>query len=87
MNVFMEMPSNETIKQAVMADMGISFLSTRTLRHELASGHIVIMDVADTPVQGQWQVIHLKNKKLSPTLKAFKSFLMDQGESLINTWA
>lgn len=87
MNVIMEMPSNETIKQAVMANMGISFLSTRTIRHELATGHLVVMDVVDTPINGQWQVIHLKNKKLSPAVRAFKTYLIEQGEALINVWA
>ncbi|MFZ2386782.1 MAG: LysR family transcriptional regulator, partial [Polaromonas sp.] len=43
LNVVMEMPSNETIKQAVMAGMGLSFLSLRTVRHELASGHIALV--------------------------------------------
>jgi DNA-binding transcriptional LysR family regulator len=38
LKVVMGMPSNETIKQAVMAGMGLSFLSMRTIRHELASG-------------------------------------------------
>ncbi|MDO8284498.1 MAG: LysR family transcriptional regulator, partial [Rhodoferax sp.] len=37
LNVVMERPSNETIKQAVMAGMGLSFLSLRTVRHELAA--------------------------------------------------
>lgn len=87
MNVFMEMPSNETIKQAVMANMGLSFLSLRTIRHELAAGYIALLDVVDTPIQGQWRVSHLKNKKLSPTLKAFKHFLIEQGGALIDTWA
>ena len=87
MQIFMEMPSNETIKQAVMANMGLSFLSLRTIRHELAAGYIALLDVVDTPVQGQWRVSHLKNKKLSPTLKAFKHFLIEQGGALIDTWA
>ena len=87
MNVFMEMPSNETIKQAVMANMGLTFLSMRTIRHELAAGHIALLDVVDTPVWGEWRVIHLKNKKLSPTLKAFKHFLIEQGGALIDAWS
>lgn len=87
MDVFMEMPSNETIKQAVMANMGLSFLSLRTIRHELAAGYMALLDVVDTPIQGSWYVIHLKNKKLSPALKAFKHFLMEQGGSLIDAWA
>lgn len=87
MNVIMEMPSNETIKQAIMANMGFSFLSLRTIRHELTAGHIALLDVVDTPIEGQWRVIHLKNKKLSPTLKAFKHFLLEQGGALIDTWS
>jgi DNA-binding transcriptional LysR family regulator len=35
--IAMEMPSNETIKQAVMAGMGLSFLSLHTLGLELQS--------------------------------------------------
>ena len=45
----MDMPSNETIKQAVMAGMGVSFLSLRTVRRELASGHMVLLDVKGLP--------------------------------------
>ena len=37
--IVMEIPSNETIKQAVMAGMGLSFLSLRTARQEIAGGH------------------------------------------------
>jgi DNA-binding transcriptional LysR family regulator len=62
----MEMPSNETIKQAVMAGMGLSFLSMRTVRHELASGHIALVDIQGMPPPGHWYVTHLRHKKLSP---------------------
>ena len=52
LQVVMAMPSNETIKQAVMAGMGLSFLSMRTVRHELASGHLALLDVVGlTPDQ------------------------------------
>ena len=47
LDVVMEMPSNETIKQAVMAGMRMSFLSLRTGRHELPSGHIALIDVEE----------------------------------------
>ena len=39
--VSMEVSSNETIKQAVMAGMGISFLSAHTVGLELAAGKLV----------------------------------------------
>ena len=85
--VAMEMPSNETIKQAVMAGMGLSFLSLRTVRHELASGHIALLDVSGMPLVGNWFVTHLQQKRLSPAAKAFKHFLIEQGGPLIESWA
>ncbi len=85
--IAMEMPSNETIKQAVMAGMGLSFLSMRTVRHELATGHIAIVDIQDMPPAGHWYVTHLKQKKLSPAARSFKEFLIEQGGPLMDTWS
>lgn len=85
--VAMEMPSNETIKQAVMAGMGLSFLSLRTVRHELASGHIALVDVSGMPLVGNWYVTHLRQKRLAPAAQAFKVFLVQQGGPLIDSWA
>jgi len=87
MNVVMGMPSNETIKQAVMAGMGLSFLSMRTIRHELASGHIALLDVQGLPQINHWYITHLSNKKLSPAAQAFKAFLIEQGGALMDTWS
>lgn len=87
LKVAMEMPSNETIKQAVMAGMGLSFLSLRTVRHELAGGHIGLVDIGGMPIMGKWYVTHLTQKKLSPAAKAFKAFLVEQGGPLIDSWA
>jgi DNA-binding transcriptional LysR family regulator len=86
LNIEMEMPSNETIKQAVMAGMGLSFLSTRTLRHELASGHVALVDVQGLPPAGNWYVTHLRQKKLSPAARCFKEFLIEQGGALMDSW-
>jgi len=86
-NVVMEMPSNETIKQAVMAGMGVSFLSLRTVRRELASGHMVLLDVKDLPLVGHWYVAHLRQRRLSPAATSFQAFLIEQGEPLIESWA
>ncbi len=87
LNVVMEMPSNETIKQAVMAGMGLSFLSLRTVRHELASGHIALVDIEGMPLVGHWYVTHLRQRKLSPAARAFKEFLTEQGGALMDSWS
>jgi LysR family transcriptional regulator, low CO2-responsive transcriptional regulator len=87
MKVTMELPSNETIKRAVMAGMGLGFLSLRTVRHELAAGHLVLLDVPGLPLLGHWYVTHLDQKKLSPVTRAFKAFLLEQGGPLVDAWA
>ncbi len=87
LNVVMEMPSNETIKQAVMAGMGLSFLSLRTVRHELASGHLALVDIDGLPSMGHWYITHMTSKKLSPAAQAFKAFLIEQGGALMNAWS
>ncbi len=78
-----EMASNETIKQAVMAGMGISFLSQNTIGLELDSGLLVRLAVAGTPVVRQWHVVRLAQKQLSPVAAAFRDFLCLEGAALL----
>lgn len=86
-HIVMEMPSNETIKQAVMAGMGLSFLSLRTIRHELASGYLVLLDIEGLPVIRQWHVTHLTSKRLSPAARELKAFLIEEAGPLVTAWA
>jgi DNA-binding transcriptional LysR family regulator len=79
----LEMSSNETIKQAVMAGMGIAFLSTHTIGLELRAGRLALLAVAGLPVLREWFVIHRKGKRLSPAAQAFKAFLLEQGAAFI----
>jgi DNA-binding transcriptional LysR family regulator len=79
--ISMEMPSNETIKQAVMAGMGLSFLSQHTIGLEVRSQVLHILDVAGTPVMRTWNIVHLKSKVLSPAAEAFRYFVIEHGEA------
>ena len=79
----MEMASNETIKQAVIADMGISFLSLHTTGLELASGLIKVLEVERLPLVRRWQVVHLRAKLLSPAAEAFRYYVLEHGERLL----
>jgi len=81
--VSMEVSSNETIKQAVMADMGLSFISAHTVGLELAAGKLVILDVVGLPIVRDWYVIHLRDKTLAPIPVAFRSFLLENGAGII----
>jgi DNA-binding transcriptional LysR family regulator len=82
-NVGMEMASNETIKQAVMAGMGVSFISRNTIELELQARRLVVLDVRGTPVIRHWHVAHLAKKRLSPMAAAFKEFVLIQGRELL----
>ncbi len=55
--VGMEMDCNETIKQAVIAGLGIAFISPHTVASELADGRLVVLDVAGLPVMRQWYAV------------------------------
>ncbi len=81
--ITMEMGSNETIKQAVMAGMGVSFLSLHTVGLELRSGLMQLVDVEGTPVMRSWHVVHLHSKVLSPAAEAFRYFLIERGEAML----
>jgi LysR family transcriptional regulator, low CO2-responsive transcriptional regulator len=79
--IAMEMPSNESIKQAVMAGMGLSFLSLHTVGLELRSGLLAIVPVEGTPVVRTWNVVHLAGKTLSPAAEALRYFILEHGEA------
>lgn len=79
----MEVSSNETIKQAVMAGMGISFISMHTLGLELKARKLVMLDVIGLPIVRDWYVIHLREKRLSPIASAFRGFLLERGAAII----
>lgn len=79
----MESGSNETIKQSVIAGMGISFLSMHTASLELTTRKLVALDVIGLPVLSDWYVIHTLEKRLSPIAAAFRDFLFAQGATLI----
>jgi DNA-binding transcriptional LysR family regulator len=79
----MEVSSNETIKQAVMAGMGISFISLHTVGLELAAGKLVRLNVVGLPVVRDWWVMHLASRRLAPMAAAFRRFLLEQGAGII----
>ena len=83
LDIAMEIKSTETIKQAVIAGMGITFLSAHTVSLELQANSLALLDVAGFPVMLDWYVVHRKNKRLPPVALAFKNFLLSDGATLI----
>ena len=79
----MQIRSTETIKQAVIAGFGLSFLSAHTIGHELQAGNLRVLDVQGFPLLQQWYVVHRRGKHLPPVAQAFKDFLLAEGAALI----
>lgn len=75
-----ELHSNEIIKQAVMAGLGLGFLSLHTIGLELEHQLIAMLDVQGAPVVRAWNVVHTQSKMLSPAAEAFRYFMLEQGE-------
>jgi DNA-binding transcriptional LysR family regulator len=81
--ISMEMSSNETIKQAVIAGLGISFVSLHTVGLEIAHGQLVVLNMEGTPVRRAWHVVSLTQRHLSPAAEAFRVFMCERGAQLL----
>ncbi len=81
--IAMEIKSTETIKQAVIAGMGISFLSAHTIGREIQAGSLAVLNVRGFPLMLNWYVVHRREKRLPPVADAFKQFLIAEGAALI----
>jgi DNA-binding transcriptional LysR family regulator len=81
--VVMQMSSNEAIKQAVMAGMGIGLLSLHTLRLELDHHLIAAPETEGLPVMRRWHVVNNLAKTLSPAAEAFRYFILETGEAFL----
>jgi len=78
----MEMTSNEAIKQAVEAGLGLGLASVHTLELELETNRLAILDVEDFPILRHWYVVYRKGKRLSPVAQAFREYIHAEAENL-----
>lgn len=81
--VVMQMSSNEAIKQAVMAGMGVALLSLHTVGLELDHGLIAAPETEGLPVMRRWHVVNNLAKTLSPAAEAFRYFVLEKGEAFL----
>ncbi len=84
--VGMTLDSNETIKQAVMAGMGLSFISRHTIGLELSVGELAVVHAPGLPVTRAWNLVRLAAKRLSPAAQAFEEFVLEEGKAFLKNW-
>lgn len=80
-----EFGSNETIKQAVVAGMGIGFVSLHTVGLERATRRLAVLRVEGTPVMRRWFVIHRREQRLPNAAAGFRDYLVATGAREIET--
>ena len=80
LQISMQVGNNSAIKQGVAAGLGIALISRVALDMELETRRLVILNVEGFPVVRHWRLVHVKEKHLSATARAFKSFLIQHAD-------
>jgi len=71
-----EFGTNEALKQAVRAGLGLGVVSAQTIELELQSGCLVVLPVEGFPIVRQWYVMHRTSKRLSDAARTFREMLL-----------
>ena len=79
----MKITSNDAVKQAVVAELGYSFMPLIGIKNELQNGHLQIIPVSGLPVKNIWRLIWLKGKRHSPVANAFLQHVKEQKDKIV----
>jgi DNA-binding transcriptional LysR family regulator len=78
----MELTSNEAVKQAVIAGLGISIMPIIGIKNELQNSELQIIKMKDLPIITNWNLIWLKSKNVSMVAKTFKNHVAENKETI-----
>jgi DNA-binding transcriptional LysR family regulator len=82
--------SNEAVKQAVKANIGISIMPIIGIRNELNHGQLYSMPLEGLPIVSEWNLVWIKGKRMFPAAQAFIDYLTAEKQSIIQShfaWA
>jgi LysR family transcriptional regulator, low CO2-responsive transcriptional regulator len=78
-----EFSTNEAVKQAVMAGLGVSILSVFSIAQELEDGRIETLTFSGLPLEAEWRLIWLSQKNFQPAAKAFIGWMKNNKDIII----
>jgi DNA-binding transcriptional LysR family regulator len=81
----MEIGSNETIKQAVMAGLGIALISGHSVAVEMADRRLATLDVVGAPIIRHWFLVRRVDRSLSTAAEALSGYLRESGAAFLPT--
>ncbi|HMT13795.1 MAG TPA: LysR family transcriptional regulator [Aestuariivirga sp.] len=74
----MEISSNETIKQAVMAGLGVALISAHTVANEVNEGKLGIIQAEGLPIVRMWYVVRRADRPLLPATRALWRYFVEE---------
>ncbi|TGN60529.1 LysR family transcriptional regulator [Paracoccus liaowanqingii] len=78
-----EMGTNETIKQAVIAGLGIALISQHTCTEELRAGRLTALSAIGLPIQRSWYLLHRADRAPSPATERIRSAIAGLGGAFL----
>jgi DNA-binding transcriptional LysR family regulator len=81
--VRMELGTNEAIKEAILAGLGVTIMSRHTFGLDPESSRYLCLDVQGFPLENHWYFVYPAGKQLSSTARAFLDFARAQAKGLM----
>ncbi|MFN7224994.1 MAG: LysR family transcriptional regulator [Paracoccaceae bacterium] len=78
-----EMGSNETIKQAVIAGLGIAFLSLHTVADETRLGLLVTLQAPQLPIERNWFLVYSSRHAIQPAAQTLSTTIQKLNGSFL----
>jgi DNA-binding transcriptional LysR family regulator len=86
----MVLTSNEAVKQAVIANLGVSIMPLIGIRNELKNGQLHCLPLEGLPIVSEWDLVWIKGKRMFPAAQAFIDYVKENKDSIIDkhfSWA
>jgi DNA-binding transcriptional LysR family regulator len=78
----MELVSNEAVKQAVRAGLGLSIMPLIGIRGELLLNNMKTLPMEGLPIVTQWNLVYGAGKQLSPASRALVEYINEHKDSI-----
>jgi DNA-binding transcriptional LysR family regulator len=76
--------SNEAVKQAVIANLGVSIMPLIGIRNELKNGQLYSLPLEGLPIVSEWDLVWIKGKRMFPAAQAFIDYVIENKASIID---
>jgi len=77
-----ELPGNESVKQAVMAGLGLSLMSAHAIQLELEVARLAALPLPDIPLRLDWCLLYPRDQPLSEAARGMREILLRDGRAL-----